>query len=495
MVHQTRFLNAACAAVVFAVPSAAFLPSNSVRGAFCTTESSSVVAQSRLFSASDGFDFDLILGEGEAATQYMRQQQQSSSRRGRRVANTIALPNDSVAAKVLATSAVVAAPAAPSDELADAEEDLLSQEDELLKYEAARMDEMMEDDIDIHKYTNWKEKKMGRHYPSVGELFENQDYLGIMWKWGFPIAAGVAGIGGLGRVVAVTYNTKTVEMVDSYADELIYHDGDFEEMKMCHKDWSKKLTLLKFTGGQKKRMISKYLELYAKKKTVSPQAVSSLSYVFSLYKLTEQQAAKLLCEVAKTLENKPASAGKLLFFGTHILKSPEAKDALQPIQQMLAASYKVGGDMFVKNSQKAMGEAAYKSAVTLAGKEQLTLTAGWEILGLDQEVAERIFTEATADGFLTEAQKLYGGLNEHKFSAKGIKIDDAGEALNPEEVEADDDDDSPAGTVFECGECGYTMFPAKGREFKFIPAEFVCPECGAAREKFFDPNKTEANSV
>ena len=41
-------------------------------------------------------------------------------------------------------------------------------------------------------------------------------------------------------------------------------------------------------------------------------------------------------------------------------------------------------------------------------------------------------------------------------------------------------------SIYECGSCGYTLFPAKGREFKFFPEDYVCPECGGAREGFIE---------
>ena len=61
------------------------------------------------------------------------------------------------------------------------------------------------------------------------------------------------------------------DQLDSFASELIYHDGDFEEMKLCHSDYSKKLAIM---GPRKTQaMLKRYLQLYAKKRTVSPQAI------------------------------------------------------------------------------------------------------------------------------------------------------------------------------------------------------------------------------
>uniref|UniRef100_A0A7S1A400 Rubredoxin-like domain-containing protein n=1 Tax=Noctiluca scintillans TaxID=2966 RepID=A0A7S1A400_NOCSC len=42
--------------------------------------------------------------------------------------------------------------------------------------------------------------------------------------------------------------------------------------------------------------------------------------------------------------------------------------------------------------------------------------------------------------------------------------------------------------TFMCGGCGYTLFPARGREGAFFPDRFKCPICGAAKRDFFEMN-------
>ncbi|CAN8076644.1 unnamed protein product [Agarophyton chilense] len=42
--------------------------------------------------------------------------------------------------------------------------------------------------------------------------------------------------------------------------------------------------------------------------------------------------------------------------------------------------------------------------------------------------------------------------------------------------------------VFKCGGCGYEMYPARGREFKFFPDSFKCPLCGTPKSEFWDLN-------
>jgi len=288
------------------------------------------------------------------------------------------------------------------------------------------------------------------------------------------------------------------ELLDSYADEMIYHDGDFEEMRLCNEDYSKRLMWM--GPGRADAMIKRYLEYYAKKKTVSPQAISSLSYVFSMYKLSEDRAAKILSELVSTIPEKVASAGKILFFGEHIFKTTEARAKLDPIKTFLAAQYRdigtVSGEEIVTNSQIAMGEAAYRSAVAKGGKleegEEDELTLGWEVLGLTREVAVGIYYGVKDDGFRSEREMKYDALDEGTtFDKNGRRVKADGELENPDEAtpddgEEDDDsgDDSPTGSVYECGKCGFTMFIAQGRDFKFFGDDFKCSECGAGKDQF-----------
>lgn len=278
------------------------------------------------------------------------------------------------------------------------------------------------------------------------------------------------------------------DILDSFASEMIYHDADFEEMKLCHADYSKKLMVM---GPRKTQaMLKRYLQLYAKKRTVSPQAISSLSFVFSLFKLSEEKTAQILVSLCRDMgDEKISSAGKLLFFGSRILKSAEGKKALEPIREMIKSSYREASvaDSMIETSQQAMAEASYRTTVISGGKGQTSLTPGWQVLGLDKETATRIFEAEAKEGFLSDREKMYGGQTT-KYDAKGNIIDKEGKLLNPDDPNAITDESSskrqPVSNVYECSECGYTLFIAKGREFKFYGDDFKCPECGAAKEKF-----------
>ncbi|CAJ1445261.1 unnamed protein product [Effrenium voratum] len=42
--------------------------------------------------------------------------------------------------------------------------------------------------------------------------------------------------------------------------------------------------------------------------------------------------------------------------------------------------------------------------------------------------------------------------------------------------------------MFMCSGCGYTLFPARGREGAFFNDKFKCPMCGASKDEFVDMN-------
>ncbi len=49
--------------------------------------------------------------------------------------------------------------------------------------------------------------------------------------------------------------------------------------------------------------------------------------------------------------------------------------------------------------------------------------------------------------------------------------------------------------AFTCGDCGFTIFPAKGREGKFFPDNYVCPSCGADADQFFDTRGEDMSNI
>jgi len=431
-------------------------------------------------------EFDAILGEGMGVTNAFEQKTVPANIDTR---NIISLPDSSAAATL--TSSVTfdeAAGVAEADVYGDGMESATEGETETNDPRIAEIIRKEQAQVAMKSQPVQKTPMS----VSVLNFLKGKDFGEIFFTVLVPVIGGYYLTKKAYANVSTRVDDKAEDTLDDYANEMIYHDGDFEEMKLAHSDYSKKLVFL----GPKKTdaMIKRYLEFYAKKKTVSPQAISSLSYVFSLYKFTEERAADVISELCLTMPEKIASAGKLLFFGEHILKTAEGKAKLQPLKELLSSVYRddgvISGDEIVEKSQRAMAEAAYRAAVADSGKNQSELTVGWEVLGLKEEEATKIFEEVAGEGFLTQTQAKYGA-KQQKFDSKGFKVDENGVLENPEDaVEEDDSADvnSASGNVQECSECGYTLFVAEGRDFKFFNSGFTCPECGASKDKFKPPD-------
>ena len=116
-----------------------------------------------------------------------------------------------------------------------------------------------------------------------------------------------------------------------------------------------------------------------------------------------------------------------------------------------------------------MGEAAYRSTVLAAGKDQKSLTPGWEVLGLDKETATRIFEDEAEEGFVTDREQMYKGQST-KYDKAGNAIDKEGKIIDPENAIKPKEEEEPTSNVYECGECGYTLFIAKGKGERYCCA-------------------------
>jgi len=89
---------------------------------------------------------------------------------------------------------------------------------------------------------------------------------------------------------------------------------------------------------------------------------------------------------------------------------------------------------------------------------------------------------------------LFTGGQTRKYDRQGRQLDEEGKLANPEEAGDDDDDEDiemSTSNVYECGNCGFTLFVAQGRESKFYGSGFKCPECGASKKDFIARDEDE----
>eukprot|EP00545_Synedropsis_sp_CCMP1620_P005428 CAMPEP_0119007140 /NCGR_PEP_ID=MMETSP1176-20130426/2794_1 /TAXON_ID=265551 /ORGANISM="Synedropsis recta cf, Strain CCMP1620" /LENGTH=462 /DNA_ID=CAMNT_0006959215 /DNA_START=30 /DNA_END=1418 /DNA_ORIENTATION=- len=412
-------------------------------------------------------EFEYLLNENGAA-------QNSLSPRTRRVMN----PTAQKIVQLTSSAAV----ASPTDAEIDMEYDIGEDaEEEILANSAA------EDFDGDAKLSTYQEAEGTNKFTS---WIKQADFQEIAWTLFVPSLLALGALKwGVGKA-NVSLSGSAQDGLESFANEMIYHDGNFDEMQLCKLDWDGRLTWLGPT--KKKRMLSHYLEDYAKRKPVSPQAISSISYVFTLFGLSEEQAADSMVAICKAGgAEKISSANKLLFFGNHIFESDEGKAKLQGIKDIIKSTYRsdAGSDAIVDTSQYAMGESAYRSVAQKTGPSN-KIPDGWQVLGLKQEAALQIYKEEKEAGFKSASEEIYGGQNE-KYNKKGQRVDAKGFAIeeadieqNAKDAEFETEESTSTSGAFECENCGYTLFVAKGREAKFFGAGFQCPECGSAKDQF-----------
>jgi hypothetical protein len=275
----------------------------------------------------DLHEFDFLLREQTAqqaseTSDQTQQTQHSGSRRG------IALGGNADGKSVILASSFAGAPSQVQEQ--EEAVDTVDPDDPYAN-------SLEDDSLQLNKIQSFEEQQVSK--PSMENRLKQMDLQDIIATIILPSIVAFAGLRwGFNKVSGKVKET-TKFTLDNFAKEMIYHDGDFDEMKMAVADYSKRLMWM---GPAKKDvMLKKYLEVYAKKKTVSPKSISSLSYAFSLFKLSEEKAAAVLVSLCQQMgTDKISSAAKLLFLGSRILKSKEGKAALQPIKELIKSTYR-----------------------------------------------------------------------------------------------------------------------------------------------------------
>jgi hypothetical protein len=165
-------------------------------------------------------------------------------------------PDDSRAIQMTSTQRAATFPGAPSmdNDIEEAEEDVDEYGDMYTEQ--------------LNKIQEYESERKGFN---LNEYLKNSDMGDIIVTLAIPSVIAIVGLRFVyGKVFNFLEEKADVTLV-SFAKEMIYHDGDFEEMKMCKDDYARRLAWM----GPKRNdaMLKRYLEVYAKKKTVSPQSI------------------------------------------------------------------------------------------------------------------------------------------------------------------------------------------------------------------------------
>lgn len=309
--------------------------------------------QHRRFSVNhhhDNSEFDFLLGEyeiqsEESKTSHVQTQKQQRHQNHRRIVLPSSSSDNNGRNIVLASSTFAGSVAAPSTNMFD-DEDITTESNTeggasgsiATQGEGEATYDPYANALDsqFNKIEQYKEKQTTSALENKLKSMDLQDIVLTLFIPG--VLTFVAGRY-IFQKVSTKVSANTDSILDNFANEMIYHDGDYKEMELCYKDYSKKLM---YMGPLKSdAMIKQYLALYSKKKTVSPQAIVSLSYVFTIFQLSEEKAASILVQLCNDMgTSKISSIGKLLFLGTRILKSDAAIQKLQQIKTLIMSTYR-----------------------------------------------------------------------------------------------------------------------------------------------------------
>lgn len=503
--------SASAAAALLA--GASLVESFSIQSPVSRVRQSAPFTSRRMAAAND---FDSILGEGssyqEAADALQNAASSSSS-------PVIRVPDGSPAATVTLTSSVAA-----SDIYGDdlGLEDELDMEGGLMEEESvAASDPLMNNEILKRQHDKKVKREQRRAAGGVMRYVKNplllvkgKDFADITLTVLIPAFVSFLAIRKVSSIGFGKMGEKAEELYEQGATDIAYHVGDYEQMEATYKDYKKKLWFNGAPSYINSELVKRLAVAYSTNVSISPKAVSSLAYLLTMMNISDDEAAESFVTACRENPASMSIASKVLFYSEHVFKDKSAKKKMGPLIKQLSEMF--DGVEEVMRQQKEMAESAYRDAVAEAGPGQERTTEGWKVLGLDKETATTIFEETKALGYLSRDELWKKQANdaaheqmmaeEARAQALRDSIDKDGNVIDPndkdsidpdklitdedlnQDWEDDKDDDGVASTggAKECGNCGYTMFIAKGREGKFFSSSFKCPECGSPRDQFKD---------
>lgn len=186
--------------------------------------------------------------------------------------------------------------------------------------------------------------------------------------------------------------------------------------------------------------------------------------------------------------NQPSLLGKLIFVSERVLADGGSAGSLR-LRTMLPYSEEV-----VETLQRDMAARILASEVAAAADRGEGVPGeAAALLRMSPAEAQALYDETLARraAATTAAAEEAAAAAEANEAANAVVAAAEAEATvvaaaaEEEKASAVVDKDAH---VYECGGCGYTLYPAKGREFRFFPDSFKCPMCGAGKDQFTDIN-------
>lgn len=282
------------------------------------------------------------------------------------------------------------------------------------------------------------------------------------------------------------YKVRQQGLLDQFGLTMLYHLGDERETAVTIKNFRQQLG----PGSYRGAMFVSYMKQLAIDAPLEVKTILELKRVVAQMQLSQSIVGELLIEAMGALQKQPSVLGKLVFIAERAL--PAAAGTAQ-----LRTKFPTWSEETVSTLQRAMLENLYRDLCEQPGYDTaetlsvLGLTAA-EAARLKQEVEDNKLAAAEA-AEAEEAERLRAEqLKEAIRKASEVSAPAAGtHDADATDADAHDGERATGTHEYECTKCGYVMFPAAGREFKFYGDDFKCPNCGADKDAFVDNGVVE----
>mmetsp|Transcript_65554 Transcript_65554/g.136540 ORF Transcript_65554/g.136540 Transcript_65554/m.136540 type:complete len:335 (+) Transcript_65554:40-1044(+) len=318
------------------------------------------------------------------------------------------------------------------------------------------------------------------------------------------VSGGVAALAG-GYFGVKKYKQRQQDLVEEFAYSMMLYWGDQEGTKANVKEYLGRVGPL-INTFHKPDMLREYSKKLSSDKPLSAASIADFRDIKSVLGVSKGTISKQIVKAAEELvpytdptepwernANKPSVLGKLLWLTERCHPDPTT------ISKLRARFPKAYGDEVIDVLQKTLTEEAYKAVIEGAGGCDAGLQPGFEVLGLTQaeaqgvvdgmleekrvaaEEAARIAAEKAEEERVLNIRKAAWEGNQGGVKTHGETDEDREAKKKKKEPERGE------GThEYECTLCGYTLFVARGREFKFFGDDFKCAQCGAGKSYFKD---------
>lgn len=296
--------------------------------------------------------------------------------------------------------------------------------------------------------------------------------------WSFiPYVAASSVVIAIAWLAKRRFATRQKQLVEEYGEVVVVYGNTPDAKREITSEYKRKLG----PGILRGAMFASYLRSLVTEKSVVPSTMQDVAIIKALLRLSDQKAVNAINTLASSLQDAPSLLGKLLFIAERII--PPGHTEKLSLVQLFPYSPSTVADL-----QRNMLERCYRDYVN-------------QEIELNNVVEPPMAAAAALRLGAAEAKSLFDGvvLTRIKKKAKEaaeLAAAEAEEAAEPDVKELDyparsGDPAKAAVHAYQCSDCGYTLFPAAGREFKFYGDDFVCPACGAPKDKFIDLNAEE----